>query len=154
VRCEGSRTPDAHWEPNEDNTEGITVLLATEHALNSKGSYENFEREDDSDVVGRSDEGEQAAFLATELQPEVTHMDTAIPRLSGIRATWQRKAIHPATAVHIQGGYDIRLSILLPRVSPRLPDARPLEIISVFAIFGPTCWLVAMQDMGQVREAS
>jgi DNA-binding NarL/FixJ family response regulator len=103
------------------------VLLADEHGLMSEGSHENSEREDDSDVVGRSDEGEQAASLATELQPEVTHMDTAIPRPSGIEATRQGKAIHPATAVLILAGYDICLSILLPRVFSRLADSRPLS---------------------------
>jgi len=121
----------------------------------SEGGYENFEREEDSDVVGRSDQGEQAACPATELQPEVTHMDTAIPRLSAIEATRQRKAIHPATAVPVLAGYDICLSILLPEFFRVSRTADPfLEIISVFAIFGPTCWLVAMQDMGQVREAT
>lgn len=86
--------------------ETIRILLADDHVLMREGTRELLEREKDFDVVGEADDGEEAVRLATELQPEVVLMDIAMPRLNGIEATRQIKAIHPATAVLILTGYD------------------------------------------------
>jgi NarL family two-component system response regulator LiaR len=84
----------------------IRIVLADDHVVLREGTRELLEREEDLKVVGEADDGEQAVQLVTELQPDVALMDIAMPKLNGIEATKQIKAIRPATAVLILTAYD------------------------------------------------
>lgn len=84
----------------------IRVILADDHVLVREGTRELLEREEDMEVVGEADNGEQAVELATRLEPDVALMDIAMPKLNGIEATKRIKAICPATAVLMLTAYD------------------------------------------------
>ena len=84
----------------------ITVLLADDHDLVREGTRELLEREDDLLVVGEAGDGEEAVRLATVHHPDVVLMDIDMPKLNGIEATKQIKAITPGTAVLVLTAYD------------------------------------------------
>ena len=84
----------------------IRILLADDHALVRDGTRELLEREEDLQVVAEAGDGEEAVRLATSQCPDVAIIDIAMPRLNGIEATKQIKALCPATAVLILTAYD------------------------------------------------
>jgi len=84
----------------------IRVIIADDHAIVREGTRQLLEREEDMEVVGEAGDGEEAVALATKLRPDVAIIDIAMPKLNGIEATRQIKALLPATAVLILTAYD------------------------------------------------
>lgn len=84
----------------------IKVLLAEDHTIVREGTREFVQHEPDMEVVGEASDGEEAVKLATELQPDVVIMDIRMPKLNGIEATRQIKALCPSIAVLILTAYD------------------------------------------------
>jgi len=84
----------------------IRILLADDHALVREGTRELLEREEDLEVVAEAGDGEETVRLAKSQRPDVAIVDIAMPKLSGIEATKQIKALCPATAVLILTAYD------------------------------------------------
>jgi len=86
--------------------ERIKIVIADDHVVVREGTRELLEREPDLEVVGEAGDGQEAVRLVTTLQPDVAIIDIAMPRLNGIEATKQIKALYPATAVLILTAYD------------------------------------------------
>lgn len=84
----------------------IRILLAEDHVVVRQGTRQLLEREEDFEIVGEAGDGEEAVRLAQEVKPDIVIMDVAMPKLSGIEATRQIKAILPATSVLVLTGYD------------------------------------------------
>lgn len=84
----------------------IRILLAEDHVVVREGTRELVQREQDMEVIGEASDGEEAVQLTTRLQPDIVLMDIAMPRLNGIEATKQIKAIRPTTTVLILTAYD------------------------------------------------
>jgi len=84
----------------------IKILLAEDHVIVREGTRQLIQREPDMEVVGEAGDGEEAIELANKLHPDVVIMDIAMPRLNGIEATKQIKALHPAISVLILTAYD------------------------------------------------
>ena len=84
----------------------IRILLAEDHVVVREGTRQLIQREPDMEVVGEAGDGEEAIDLTNKLHPNVVIMDIAMPRLNGIEATKQIKALHPAISVLILTAYD------------------------------------------------
>ena len=84
----------------------IKVLLAEDHVIVREGTREFVQREPDMEIIGEAGDGEEAVKLATELKPDVVVMDIAMPKLNGVEATKQIKAVAPSIAVLILTAYD------------------------------------------------
>ena len=90
----------------DDMDSKIRVLLVEDHVIVREGTREFLQREEDMEVVGEAGDGEEAVKLAAELKPDVVVMDIAMPKLSGVEATKQIKALNPSIAVLILTAYD------------------------------------------------
>ncbi len=65
----------------------IRVLLADDQALVRAGFRSLLDAQDDIEVVGEADDGEEAVRLASELSPDVVLLDIRMPGVDGLEAT-------------------------------------------------------------------
>lgn len=88
------------------NVDTIRILLADDHALVRQGTRELLEQQEDLEVVAEASDGKEAVQFALRERPDVVIIDFAMPRLNGIEATRQIKAIAPNIAVLVLTAYD------------------------------------------------
>jgi len=84
----------------------IKILIADDHAVVREGTRQILEQEPDLNVVAEAGDGEEAVQLAGTFKPDVAIIDIAMPKLDGIEATRQIKALYPTIAVLILSAYD------------------------------------------------
>ena len=84
----------------------IKILIADDHAVVREGTRQILEQEPDLKVVAEAADGEEAVKLAGSSKPDVAIIDIAMPKVDGIEATKQIKALYPAVAVLILTAYD------------------------------------------------
>ena len=77
----------------------ITVLLADDNAVVRQAFRTILELEDDLEVVGEAEDGNQAVAMAKKLRPALVLMDVTMPLLNGLQATCQIHKAVPATKV-------------------------------------------------------
>jgi DNA-binding NarL/FixJ family response regulator len=80
--------------------------LADDHAFVRQGTRELLEQQSDLEVVAEASDGKEAVQLALREMPDVVIMDFAMPRMNGIEATRQLKAVAPGIAVLVLTAYD------------------------------------------------
>lgn len=64
----------------------ITILLVDDHKMLRDGLKALLESEDDMQVIGEADTGEQAIQLGSELKPDIIVMDLGLPDMNGVTA--------------------------------------------------------------------
>ena len=84
----------------------IKILLAEDHIVVREGTKKLLESQEDFQIVGEANNGEEAVEITKKLHPDVVIMDISMPKLSGIEATKQIKALYPGTAILVLTGYD------------------------------------------------
>lgn len=84
----------------------INILLVEDHALVMESIHQSLEREAGFTVVGEASDGEEAVKMARELKPDVIVMDISLPKINGIEATKQIKALQPSAIILGLTAYD------------------------------------------------
>jgi len=80
-------------------SETIRVLIADDHAVVRQGLRAFLEVQGDIEVVGEAADGEEAVGLTQGLAPDVVVMDLVMPRVDGIEAIRQIRAVPSAAKV-------------------------------------------------------
>lgn len=96
----GSEPAEA-TRPREQALRPVRVLIAEDHAVVREGIRMILNASDEFDVVGEAGDGESAVRLTQTLRPDVVVMDIGMPKLNGVEATRQIKALTPETHVLI-----------------------------------------------------
>jgi DNA-binding NarL/FixJ family response regulator len=97
---EGRSGPLSHRDPRNP----LRVVIADDNSLFVNALSGLLDAEDSIEIVGRAQDGEEAARLAAQLGPDVVLMDLSMPRLDGFEATQRVRAEAPGTAVVILTG--------------------------------------------------
>ena len=84
----------------------IRILIADDHVVVREGTRQILEMEPDLKVVAEAGDGEEAVRLVGDSMPDVAIIDIAMPKVDGIEATKQIKALYPTVAVLILSAYD------------------------------------------------
>ena len=138
----------------------ITILLAENHVVVRESIRRFLEREANFEVVGEAGDGEEAVQMVSQLKPDVIVMDISMPKLNGIEATKQIKALQPSAVVLILTAYDYE-QYIFPLLEAGaagylLKDVSSRELISAIqtvhkgeAVLHPT---VARKVMERLRQ--
>jgi DNA-binding NarL/FixJ family response regulator len=91
---------------DSSNKKQVTILLVDDHPLVCKALRNELEKEIGFKVVAEAGDGYEAVKLVSELKPDLVVMDIGLPKLNGIEATQQIKALSPGTLVLVLTVYD------------------------------------------------
>jgi NarL family two-component system response regulator LiaR len=112
----------------------IRVLIADDHAVVRRGLRTFLELQDDIEVVGEAEDGEEAVAAVEELAPDVVLMDLVMPRVDGIEAIRQIRERRPATRVIALTSFldDDKLfpAVRAGAAGSLLKDVQPQELVS------------------------
>ena len=92
--------------PNQNKMKMIKVIIADDHPVVRRAIKNELVKEPDFEVLAEANDGEEAVQLVSELHPDVIIMDIGMPKLNGIEATKQIKAINPDTTVLVLTVHD------------------------------------------------
>lgn len=93
--------------------EKIRVFLVDSQVLYREGVRTALAKEGDIEVVGESDDGEEALYQIKPLSPDVVIVDAELPSLSGLDLTRQIRRHSPAISVIIMASHEDEEQLLL-----------------------------------------
>ena len=83
----------------------MRILVADDHAIVREGLRQLLNNQRDMEVVGEAEDGLEAIKKAKSLRPDVTVLDIAMPRLSGLEAVRLIKEAVPNTQIVVLSMY-------------------------------------------------
>lgn len=112
----------------------ITIVIVDDHAVVRQGLRFLLEQQEEMQVVGEGENGEQAIQLVADLLPDVLLLDLLLPRMDGVSAVRQIKSIAPTTRIIVLTSYfeddQIFSVIKAGALSYLLKDMRAHELIT------------------------
>jgi DNA-binding NarL/FixJ family response regulator len=83
----------------------ISILIVDDHPLFRDGLQQALTLEDDLNVIGQSEDGEDALRTARTLQPDVILLDINLPLMNGLQVARQLKAERTTAAIIVLTAY-------------------------------------------------
>ena len=112
----------------------IRVLIADDHAVVRRGLRTFLDLQEDIDVVGEAEDGEEAIAEAERARPDVILLDLVMPRLDGVAAIRGIRERSPSTRVIVLTSF-LDDDKLLPAVRAGaaaylLKDVQPQDLVA------------------------
>ncbi len=79
----------------------IKILIVDDHALVRAGVFSLLKENDNMEIIGEAENGEEAIEKVIKLKPDVALIDISMPGISGIEATKEIKRQRPETQILI-----------------------------------------------------
>ncbi len=89
-----------------DSVKRIRVVLADDHVVMREGTRLILDAEDDIEVIAEAEDGEDAARLCMELQPDVVLLDIKLKGMNGVEAAKRIRHSTPNCAILALSAYD------------------------------------------------
>lgn len=86
--------------------EKIRIILADDHVLVRNGIKSMLEKEEEIEVIGEADNGEQAIRQVNDLHPDIAILDIRMPGMSGLEAAARLKDENSTTRAVILSMHD------------------------------------------------
>ena len=116
----------------------IRVAIADDHAVVRQGLRTFLELQDDMEVVGEAEDGEEAVALVQATEPDVVLLDLVMPRVDGIEATRRIREHTPSTRILVLTSFaDDRTVLPAVRAGAAgylLKDVQPPELARAIRI--------------------
>jgi DNA-binding NarL/FixJ family response regulator len=113
----------------------ITVVIVDDHPLFLDGLQRTLAMEADIEVVGQSNNGEDALRIIRRLQPDVVLLDVNLPVINGLQVARQLRAERPDIAVIVLTAYhDVEQVVHAMRAGASAycsKDVQPAELIAI-----------------------
>lgn len=114
-------------------TQKIDVLIVDDHPIVRQGMEMLLGVQDDIEVVGVAENGQEAVEFVTIQPPDVVLMDLNMPQLNGIDATKQIRALSPHTQIIVLTSHHqdamVFPAIKAGALSYMLKSAKPAEVV-------------------------
>jgi NarL family two-component system response regulator LiaR len=111
----------------------ISVLIADDHAVVREGIRSFLGVQEDIEVVGEVEDGEQAVAAVERLVPDVVLMDLVMPHMDGLEALRRVRAVSPTTRVLVLTSYvqdeKVLAAIRAGAAGYLLKDVRPPDLL-------------------------
>ena len=114
-------------------TEPLTVMIVDDHEMVRHGAAGYLAAQEDIQIVGEAESGEEAVCLAQETVPDVVLMDLVMPGMDGVEATRKIKDLSPRTQIIILTSYHedehIFPALQAGAISYLLKDVKAAELV-------------------------
>ncbi|HMO57448.1 MAG TPA: response regulator transcription factor [Roseiflexaceae bacterium] len=142
----------------------ISVMLVDDHRVVRQGLRDFLELQDDIEVIGEAQSGEEGVKLARDLLPDVVLMDMVLPGIDGVEATRQIKASSPSSRVIVLTSFadddKVFPAIKAGAISYLLKDVQPEDLARAIraaqrneAVLHPEVAAKLMQEFSTPRTA-
>ena len=113
-------------------TDAIRVLIVDDHAVVRQGLRAFLQTQDDVEIAGEAADGDEAIRQVRELVPDVVLMDLVMPKLDGIAAIREMRALSPSTKVLVLTSFadddKVFAAVKAGAAGYLLKDVRPQEL--------------------------
>jgi DNA-binding NarL/FixJ family response regulator len=84
----------------------INIVLADDHVLVRKGIKAMLDSDEEINVIGEADNGEEAVYYARKLKPDILVLDIRMPVKNGLEAAEEMKSLAPQIKTVILSMHD------------------------------------------------